>query len=128
MEKTHLDIVAEKKAIEERLQTTGHKLRELEQQIEEEDRESSELGIHRRRLAQQLQDERLQHQKDLAERDFAGDQTRKKYQGNHPFVIVRQVTHLLPAELAQLSEGMVCSLLLNRFLIIYQSFNPNVTP
>lgn len=83
MERTHLDIVAEKKAIEERLQTTEHKLRELEQQIEEEDRESSELGIHRRRLAQQLQDERLQHQKDLSERDFVIDQTRKKYQGNH---------------------------------------------
>ncbi|KAG9311336.1 myosin II heavy chain [Chiua virens] len=90
LEKTHLDLVTEKKAIEERLQTTEHKLRELEQQIEEEDRESSELGIHRRRLAQQLQDERLQHQKDHAERDFASDQTRKKYQ----------------AELAQLSEEL----------------------
>lgn len=84
MEKTHLDLIEEKKAIEERLQTTEHKLRELEQQIEEEDKESSELGIHRRRLAQQLQDERLQHQKDLSERDFTSDQTRKKYQGNHP--------------------------------------------
>ncbi|KAG6372968.1 myosin II heavy chain [Boletus reticuloceps] len=90
LEKTHLDLAAEKKAIQERLQTTEHKLRELEQQIEEEDRESSELGIHRRRLAQQLQDERLQHQKDLAERDFGSDQTRKKYQ----------------AELAQLSEEL----------------------
>jgi myosin protein heavy chain len=88
LERTHLDLAAEKKAIEERLQTTEHKLRELEQQIEEEDRESSELGIHRRRLAQQLQDERLQHQKDLAERDFTSDQTRKKYQGDHPFVIM----------------------------------------
>lgn len=128
MEKTHLDIAAEKKAIEERLQITEHKLQELEQQIEEEDRESSELGIHRRRLAQQLQDERLQHQKDLADRDFASDQTRKKYQGNHPFVTVRDVTHLLPGELAQLSEGIVCSLLLNQFLSIFQSFNLNVTP
>ena len=88
MEKTHLDLVSEKKAIEERLQTTGHKLQELEEQIEEEDRQSSELGIHRRRLAQQLQDERLQHQKDLADRDFTSDQTRKKYQGNDPFVVV----------------------------------------
>ncbi|KAG8221578.1 P-loop containing nucleoside triphosphate hydrolase protein [Butyriboletus roseoflavus] len=90
LESTYLDIAAEKKAIEERLQITEHKLRELEQQIEEEDRESSELGIHRRRLAQQLQDERLQHQKDLSERDFAIDQTQKKYQ----------------AELAQLSEEL----------------------
>lgn len=36
---------------------------------------------HRNRLVQQLQDERQQHQKDLADRDFTSDQTRKKYQG-----------------------------------------------
>ncbi len=36
-----------------------------------------------------MEDERKQHQQDLAERDFLADQTRKKYQ----------------AELAQLSEG-----------------------
>ncbi|KAH7890387.1 hypothetical protein F5I97DRAFT_21807 [Phlebopus sp. FC_14] len=90
LEKTHLDLVAEKKAVEEKLQTTESKLRELQQQIEEEDRESSELGVHRHRLVQQLQDERQQHQKDLGERDFASDQTRKKYQ----------------AELAQLSEEL----------------------
>ncbi|KAF9234323.1 nonmuscle myosin heavy chain b [Melanogaster broomeanus] len=90
VEKAHMDLVTEKKAVDEKLQSTEQKLRELEQQIEEEDRESSELGIHRHRLVQQLQDERLQHQKDLAERDFAGNQTRKKYQ----------------AELAQLSEEL----------------------
>jgi myosin protein heavy chain len=81
LEKTHNDLVAEKRALEERFQDTQRRLRELEVQIEAEDRESSELGIHRHRLVQQLQDERQQHQKDLAERDFAGDQTRKKYQG-----------------------------------------------
>jgi myosin protein heavy chain len=83
LEKAHADLVADRKVVGEKLQATEQKLRELEQQIEEEDRESSELGIHRHRLVQQLQDERLQHQKDLAERDFAGDQTRKKYQGEH---------------------------------------------
>lgn len=119
MEKTYLDHVEEKKAIQERLQTTERKLRELEQQIEEEDRESSELGIHRRRLAQQLQDERLQHQKDLSERDFTSDQTRKKYQGNRSFMIMWEDTDLLSAELAQLSEGIVCSLLLNRVLSVF---------
>ncbi|KAG0698416.1 P-loop containing nucleoside triphosphate hydrolase protein [Suillus ampliporus] len=81
LEKTHGDLVAEKKALEERFQDTLQRLRELEGQIEAEDRESSELGIHRHRLVQQLQDERQQHQKDLAERDFTSDQTRKKYQG-----------------------------------------------
>jgi myosin protein heavy chain len=90
LEKTHNDLVAEKRTLEERFQDTQRRLHELEVQIEAEDRESSELGIHRHRLVQQLQDERQQHQKDLAERDFTSDQTRKKYQ----------------AELAQLSEEM----------------------
>lgn len=90
LEKTHNDLVTEKRTLEERFQDTQRRLHELEVQIEAEDRESSELGIHRHRLVQQLQDERQQHQKDLAERDFASDQTRKKYQ----------------AELAQLSEEM----------------------
>jgi myosin protein heavy chain len=40
-----------------------------------------ELNELRQRLAEELDDERAQHQKDLAERDFTTDQTRKKYQG-----------------------------------------------
>lgn len=81
LEKVHNDLAAEKKAVEEKLHATERKFRELEHIIEEEERESSELGIHRHRLVQQLQEEREQHKKDLAERDFASDQTRKKYQG-----------------------------------------------
>lgn len=90
LEKAHDELTAEKKAIEEKLHTTERKLRELEHVIEEEERESSELGIHRHRLVHQLQEEREQHKKDVAEREFASDQTRKKYQ----------------AELAQLSEEL----------------------
>ncbi|KAI6129290.1 P-loop containing nucleoside triphosphate hydrolase protein [Pisolithus croceorrhizus] len=90
LEKAHNDLTAEKKVIEEKLRTTERKLRELEHVIEEEERESSELGIHRHRLVHQLQEEREQHKKDVAEREFASDQTRKKYQ----------------AELAQLSEEL----------------------
>lgn len=90
LEKVHNNLTVEKKVVEEKLHATERKLRELEHIIEEEERESSELGIHRHRLVQQLQEEREQHKKDLAERDFASDQTRKKYQ----------------AELAQLSEEL----------------------
>ncbi|KAH7919841.1 nonmuscle myosin heavy chain b [Leucogyrophana mollusca] len=90
LEKAHADLLADKTMTIDRLEATEKKLRDLEVKIEEEGRESSELGIHRHRLTEQLQDERKQHQKDLAERDFAGDQTRKKYQ----------------AELAQLSEEL----------------------
>ena len=35
----------------------------------------------RQHLVEELEDERERHQKDLADRDFTIDQTRKKYQG-----------------------------------------------
>lgn len=81
LEKLHGDFVAEKKTIEDELQVTKRRLREVEHVIDDEERESSKLGIQRHRIVQQLQDERELHSKDLAERDFASDQTRKKYQG-----------------------------------------------
>lgn len=58
------------------------RLQELEARLEAEGGESSEMAISRKRLAEELEDEREQYQKDLAERDFTADQTRKKYQGN----------------------------------------------
>ncbi|OBZ78198.1 Myosin-11 [Grifola frondosa] len=89
-EKAQADEVAERKVIEERLQATEERVRELEGKLDEEGRESSDLELLRQRLAEGMEDERKQHQQDLAERDFAADQTRKKYQ----------------AELAQLSEEL----------------------
>ena len=56
-------------------------MQELERKLEEEGRESSDLELLRQRLAEEMEDERKQHQQDIAERDFAADQTRKKYQG-----------------------------------------------
>lgn len=56
-------------------------MRELEHRLEDEGRESSDLEVLRQRLAEEMEDERKQHQQDIAERDFAADQTRKKYQG-----------------------------------------------
>ncbi|KAG1740928.1 P-loop containing nucleoside triphosphate hydrolase protein [Suillus lakei] len=71
LEKTHSDLVAEKRTLEERFQDTQRRLRELEYS-------NCKMNVS-------------SYQKDLAERDFAADQTRKKYQA---------------AELAQLSEEM----------------------
>lgn len=88
-EKAQSETATARKLAEDRLQAAEKKLRDLDGKLEEEGRESSEAVIARKRLAEELEDEREQHQKDLAERDFATDQTRKKYQ----------------AELAQLSEG-----------------------
>ncbi|EIW76062.1 nonmuscle myosin heavy chain b [Coniophora puteana RWD-64-598 SS2] len=81
---------SEKNNLQSRLEKTERRLLELEKKLHDEGEESSELSGTRQRLFEQLQEERQLHQKDLAERDFASDQTRKKYQ----------------AELAQLSDEL----------------------
>ena len=80
-EKAHAEAVADRQATEQRLQTAEQRVQELERKLEEEGRESSDLALLRQRLAEEMEDERKQHQQDIAERDFAADQTRKKYQG-----------------------------------------------
>ncbi len=57
--------------------------------MEDESREFTDMELFRRRLKEEMEDERDQYQKDLAERDFTIDQTRQKYQ----------------VELLQLTEG-----------------------
>lgn len=90
VEKLQTEAVAERQITHDRLRAAELRLRELDAKLDEEGRESSETTVLRQRLAEELEDEREQHQKDLAERDFTIDQTRKKYQ----------------AELAQLSEEL----------------------
>lgn len=80
-EKAHAQAVAERTAAEERLQAAERRIHELESKLDEEGRESSDLELLRQRLAEEMEDERKQHQEDLVERDFVADQTRKKYQG-----------------------------------------------
>lgn len=84
-EKSQAQALAERKVTEGRLSVTEQKLRDMEAKIEEDSRESSDLDLLKQRLAEELQDEREQHQKDLSERDFTADQTRKKYQGEQGF-------------------------------------------
>ena len=84
-EKAHAEIVADRQAVEQRLQAAEKRVQELERRLEEEGRESSDLELLRQRLAEEMEDERKQHQQDIAERDFAADQTRKKYQGMDEF-------------------------------------------
>ena len=88
-EAAHKDTIADLKALELRLQETEQRLVQAQGKLDDDSREFSELEILRRRLQEEMEDERDQFQKDLAERDFTIDQMRKKYQG----------------ELAQLSEG-----------------------
>jgi myosin protein heavy chain len=83
MEKTMAEVVGERKGIEERLRESERHIRELEIRLEQENRSQTEMEIFRRRMTEQMEEERDQNQKDLAERDFATDQTRKKYQSKH---------------------------------------------
>ena len=67
--------------MEERVKAAEARIHDLEAKLEEEGRESSDMELLRQRLREEMEDARKQHQQDLAERDFAADQTRKKYQG-----------------------------------------------
>ncbi|KAF8514982.1 nonmuscle myosin heavy chain b [Gautieria morchelliformis] len=89
-EKTHAEALGELKAAERRIQAAEQQIRDLEGKLEDENREIGDMELFKRRLTEEMEDERDQYQKDLAERDFTIDQTRKKYQ----------------AELAQLSEEL----------------------
>lgn len=80
-EKLQSETETARKAAVDRLQSMERRLRELDAKLDEEGRESSDVAISRKRLAEELEDEREQYKKDLAERDFTTDQTRKKYQG-----------------------------------------------
>ncbi|KAI0666368.1 nonmuscle myosin heavy chain b [Trametes maxima] len=79
-EKAQAGIVADREAVEQKFQVAEQRVKELEHKLEQEGRESSDLELLRQRLAEEMEDERKQHQQDLAERDFLADQTRKKYQ------------------------------------------------
>jgi len=79
--KAQATLVAERDATEDRMKATEAKNRELEARLEEESREFTDMGVLRQRIAEEMDDERKQYQKELAERDFTADQTRKKYQG-----------------------------------------------
>ena len=80
-EKAAAEVAADRQVVEQKLQAAEERIKELERRVEEEGRESSDLELLRQRLAEEMEDERKQHQQDLAERDFLADQTRKKYQG-----------------------------------------------
>lgn len=83
IEKAHSEASAERNVAEQKLQDAVKKIQELEAKLEEEGRDSSDLDMLHQRLSEELEDERKQHIKDLADRDFTTDQTRKKYQGKY---------------------------------------------
>lgn len=70
----------ERLSVEAALEHAEKHIRDLEAKLEDENREVSNMELLQQRLAEAMEDERDQYQKDLQERDFAIDQTRKKYQ------------------------------------------------
>jgi len=106
--KAQSTLMAERDSAEDRLKAAEVTMRELELRLEEGSREFTDMGVLRQRISEEMEDERKQYQKDLAERDFTADQTRKKYQGIAFFYIHlprNNMSFSYTAELAQLSEG-----------------------
>ncbi|KAF7964629.1 hypothetical protein HWV62_4762, partial [Athelia sp. TMB] len=79
-EKAQAAAVSEKEAAEKRAHMLEKKNLELQAQLDAEGRETSDLDMLRQQLSAELEEERKQHLKDLADRDYSADQTRKKYQ------------------------------------------------
>lgn len=106
--KAQSTLVAERDAAEDIIRAAEAKIHELEARLEEGSREFTDMGVLRQRISEEMADERKQYQKDLAERDFTADQTRKKYQGIaflYMYLPRDNMSLSYTAELAQLSEG-----------------------
>lgn len=74
------EFVGERRAAEARLRDYEQHIVDLETRLEKVNHGGAEVEVFRRRMTEQMEEERDQYQKDLAERDFSMDQTRKKYQ------------------------------------------------
>jgi myosin protein heavy chain len=107
-EKALAEAITAQKAADNKLQAMQERIHELETHLEEEGRESSHMDLLQQRLAEEMEDERKQHQQDIEERDFNLNQTQKKYQGT---CFVKATVPLdvdIPkAQLHELTEGML---------------------
>ncbi|KAG8883338.1 hypothetical protein FRB97_006763 [Tulasnella sp. 331] len=89
-EKAQVSAVADRKAAEVRIASLEQQIHDYEARLEDENRGYADAELLNHRLAEEMESERDQYQKDLSDRDFTIDQTRQKYQ----------------TELAQLSEEL----------------------
>ncbi|KAJ4498392.1 class II myosin, partial [Lentinula lateritia] len=80
IEKAQTDTLAKLKSNEDLLRAAHQRIKELEKKLQEEGNDSIDLVELNQWLAEELEDEKTQHQKDLEEHEFASNQTRKKYQ------------------------------------------------
>lgn len=82
-EKINAQLRAEHKSLRDQLQNMDRTFREVQAKAEASDGDALNIASIRQRVADELED---QHQKDLEDRDFTIDQTRKKYQSASPII------------------------------------------
>ena len=71
---------AERDGLAHRLKDAEIRVQELESRLEEVHGESADMVVLRKRLAEEMEDERKQFEKELADRDHAADMTRSRSQ------------------------------------------------
>ncbi|THU98628.1 myosin II heavy chain [Dendrothele bispora CBS 962.96] len=81
LEKNHAETSARLKAADEALKVAQRRLRELEDKLAQEGHESTDLVALNQRLAEELEDVKKQHEKEMQDVGFSNEQTRKQYQG-----------------------------------------------
>ncbi|KAK7434178.1 class II myosin [Stygiomarasmius scandens] len=80
LEKSHAETTSRLKAADEALKTAQRRVRELEDKLAQEGHESTDLVTLNQRLAEELEDVKKQHEKEMQDVGFANEQTRKQYQ------------------------------------------------
>ncbi|CAG8563681.1 4096_t:CDS:10 [Ambispora gerdemannii] len=73
------DAINDRKSAEEKIKTLEEEIVEMESKMDDEAMEMADLSLIKRRLQEDIDEERDRYKKDLEEREFALEQTRKKY-------------------------------------------------
>lgn len=88
LEKANKDSLGDHKSIQGRYSAAEKQVRELEAKLQQESAETAQLALLNQRLAEELEDAKNEHHKDVEELDFKGDQTRKKYQSTSNYMVL----------------------------------------
>ncbi|PVF93303.1 hypothetical protein CPB86DRAFT_715748 [Serendipita vermifera] len=79
-ERLREEAASARQAAEKRLKDAEQRINELESKLNDESRDFADMELFTRRAKEEMEDERDQNQKELAERDFKIEQTRQMYQ------------------------------------------------
>ncbi|KAH8915441.1 hypothetical protein BT69DRAFT_1230091 [Atractiella rhizophila] len=79
-ERLVVDLTQQRKSLEDQVALAHQRIRELDSRLQDEGGDAYNIEVERRRAREALEAERNQYTKDLEERDFAMEATRKRYQ------------------------------------------------